>query len=325
MPPSPPLPLATIQTLSALPLLDGLGEEALEVTIRLTDGSQGRALTSVRADGPSARDLDWVLRHVLAPRLEGHPALDQAGVDRLMLELDATAERQELGSALVLGVSLATARAAAASQGLPLYRYLGGLRASRLPAPVLEVGASAPVQPLPGADLRRALRQAFQVRSTVRAKLRQGAAAAPVGAMVQALPEPCLQAVDPALLEAGTVIDLNEIGTLAETMDWSARSSLPEDGRELIVAPGTGVLPDAAEVDLAVALGAARLLVGDPGGPGGLARTNRLLQLAENLGQRGDGSRDGAPDGGRRGAGGAGGGPLPARPPVAQPPRAPGG
>jgi enolase len=76
---------------------------------------------------------------VIGPALEGREALDQREVDRLLIELDGTADRSGLGANAILGVSLATAKAAALSQGLPLFRYLGGPMAHVLPVPLLNV------------------------------------------------------------------------------------------------------------------------------------------------------------------------------------------
>ncbi len=76
---------------------------------------------------------------VIAPKLEGFPAFDQAALDQLLIELDGTANKGRLGANAILGVSLAAAKAAAASLGVPLYRYLGGVNAKTLPVPMMNI------------------------------------------------------------------------------------------------------------------------------------------------------------------------------------------
>ena len=76
---------------------------------------------------------------VLAGELEGADALDQVTIDRFMLELDGTENKSRLGANAILGVSLAVAKAAASSSGLPLYRYLGGVNAQSLPVPMMNI------------------------------------------------------------------------------------------------------------------------------------------------------------------------------------------
>jgi enolase len=97
-------------------------------------------------DGDMARYLGkGVLKAVenvaekIAPAVVGLDALDQAGVDRTMIELDGTPTKSNLGANAILGVSMATARAAAEAVGLPLYRYLGGVNARRLPVPMMNI------------------------------------------------------------------------------------------------------------------------------------------------------------------------------------------
>ena len=76
---------------------------------------------------------------VIAPKLVGHCACDQRGIDQLMLKLDGTPTKSKLGANAILGVSLAVAKAAAASFGLPLYRYIGGTNTYTLPVPMMNI------------------------------------------------------------------------------------------------------------------------------------------------------------------------------------------
>jgi enolase len=138
-------------------ILDSRGNPTVEVEVRLESGALGRAAVPSGAstgaheavelrDGDRGRYMaKGVLRAVghvngeIAARVKGIDALDQPGLDRALCELDGTDNKGRLGANAILGVSLATARAAAAAQGLPLYRYLGGDGAVKLPVPMFNV------------------------------------------------------------------------------------------------------------------------------------------------------------------------------------------
>jgi enolase len=149
--------MPVIEHILAREILDSRGNPTVEVDVILEDGARGRAAVPSGAstgahealeirDGDSARFggrgvLTAVRRvtDVIGPALEGREALDQREIDRLLVELDGTADRSGLGANAILGVSLATAKAAALSQGLPLFRYLGGPMAHVLPVPLFNV------------------------------------------------------------------------------------------------------------------------------------------------------------------------------------------
>src|SRR5689334_23046105 len=132
-------------------ILDSRGNPTVEVDVLLEDGSLGRAAVPSGAstgaheavelrDGDKARYLgQGVLKAVrnvnetIAPALLDQDAHDQVAVDRLLIDLDGTANKGKLGANAILGASLAVADAAADSAGLPLYRYLGGTNARYLP------------------------------------------------------------------------------------------------------------------------------------------------------------------------------------------------
>ncbi|MDP9468473.1 MAG: phosphopyruvate hydratase, partial [Chloroflexota bacterium] len=138
-------------------VLDSRGNPTVEVELRLSGGAWGRAIVPSGAstgaheavelrDGDRARyGGKGVLRAVanvngeIAAAVMGRDALDQAGLDRVLLDLDGTANKGRLGANALLGVSLAVAHAAAASSGQPLYRYLGGASAHRLPVPLVNI------------------------------------------------------------------------------------------------------------------------------------------------------------------------------------------
>jgi len=146
-----------IKKIQAREILDSRGNPTVEVEATLADGSFGRAAVPSGAstgvyealelrDGDKSRYLGkGVLKAVthvntdIAAAVNGLDALDQAAVDRAMLALDGTEFKKKLGANAILGVSMAVARAAAASSKLPLYRYLGGASANLLPVPMFNI------------------------------------------------------------------------------------------------------------------------------------------------------------------------------------------
>jgi enolase len=146
-----------IQTIHAREILDSRGNPTVEVEITLDGGAMGRAAVPSGAstgvhealelrDGDKSRyggkGVKKAVGHVngeMAAALTGLDALDQGAVDRAMLALDGTPNKAKLGANAILGVSLAVPRAAATACGLPLFRYLGGATACRLPVPMFNI------------------------------------------------------------------------------------------------------------------------------------------------------------------------------------------
>jgi enolase len=146
-----------IESVTARELLDSRGNPTLEAEVRLKDGSIGRAIVPSGAstgvhealelrDGDQQRYLGRGVRSavehvrtIIASQLKDREAADQQGIDRALLTLDGTPNKSHLGANAILGVSLAVARAVAASRDLPLYRYLGGESAQLLPVPMLNI------------------------------------------------------------------------------------------------------------------------------------------------------------------------------------------
>jgi enolase len=149
--------ISVIDSVYAREILDSRGNPTVEVEVELADGAFGRAAVPSGAstgvhEALELRDGDkgrfggkGVLKAVenvnelIAPEVEGMDALDQAGVDQVMLELDGTPNKSKLGANAILGVSLAVARAASDATGLPLYQYLGGVQAKILPVPMFNI------------------------------------------------------------------------------------------------------------------------------------------------------------------------------------------
>ena len=146
-----------IRSIRAREILDSRGNPTVEVDVDLADGCAGRAAVPSGAstgaheavelrDGDPRRyggkGVKAAVAHVnetLADALQGMDALDQGEVDRAMRSLDGTPHKAKLGANAILGVSLAVARAAAQSCHLPLFRYLGGSAACRLPVPMFNI------------------------------------------------------------------------------------------------------------------------------------------------------------------------------------------
>ncbi len=149
--------MATIEEIGAREILDSRGNPTVEVEVLLDDGTTARAAVPSgastgafeaveRRDGDKGRYLgkgveqavDAVLDEI-EPRIVGFDASDQRLVDNEMLALDGTDNKGKLGANAILGVSLAVARAAADSAGLPLFRYVGGPNAHVLPVPMMNI------------------------------------------------------------------------------------------------------------------------------------------------------------------------------------------
>ncbi|GBE73699.1 phosphopyruvate hydratase [Microcystis aeruginosa LEGE 11464] len=146
-----------IEAIAAREILDSRGRPTIEAEVLLESGALGLAQVpsgastgsfeahELRDDDPQRYGGKGVLKAVrnvhekIVPVLEGMNAFDQASIDLAMIDRDGTANKRELGANAILAVSLATAKAAAADLGLPLYRYLGGPMANVLPVPMMNV------------------------------------------------------------------------------------------------------------------------------------------------------------------------------------------
>ncbi len=185
--------MSEILGVHAREILDSRGNPTIEVEITTANGFVGRAAVPSGAstgenealelrDGDKGRYLGkGVLKavanvnDVIAPAIIGMNVFDQVGVDKAMIELDGTKTKSNLGANAILGVSLATAHAAAAELGMPLYRYIGGTNAKSLPVPMMNIinGGShsdAPIafqefmiRPVGAPTFREALRMGAEV------------------------------------------------------------------------------------------------------------------------------------------------------------------
>jgi enolase len=195
--------VASIDAVGAREILDSRGNPTVEVEVALDDGTHARAAVPSgastgafeaveRRDGDKGRYLgkgvqqavDAVLDQI-GPQLVGYDATEQRLVDQVMLDLDGTDNKGSLGANAILGVSLAVARAAAESAGLPLFRYLGGPNAHVLPVPMLNIlngGAHADsgvdiqefmIAPVGAESFREALRWGAETYHSLKSVLKE--------------------------------------------------------------------------------------------------------------------------------------------------------
>ena len=203
--------MSTIIDIHAREILDSRGNPTVEVDVTLEDGTQGRAAVPSGAstgaheavekrDGDKGRYMGkGVLEAVaavngeIAEELVGYDATEQVEIDRLMIELDGTANKGRLGANAILGVSLAVAKAAADFTTQPLYRYVGGTNARILPVPMMNIinggeHADNPIDiqefmimPVAAANIREAVRMGSEVFHTLKKELSAAGLATGVG------------------------------------------------------------------------------------------------------------------------------------------------
>jgi enolase len=237
---------SAIQSIRAREILDSRGNPTVETEVQLASGAWGQAAVPSGAstgefealelrDGGERYGGKGVLsavrnvNEVIAPALAGMDALDQAALDRAMIELDGTDNKGKLGANAILSVSMAAARAAASECELPLYRYLGGVHATLLPVPLMNIvngGAHAAnnvdvqefmIAPVGAETFPEALRMGVEVFHTLKKVLSkagkstsvgdEGGFAPDLGSNEEAV-EVILQAIDDAGYRAGEDIVL---------------------------------------------------------------------------------------------------------------------
>ncbi len=253
--------VATIDAVGAREILDSRGNPTVEVEVALDDGTIARAAVPSgastgafeaveRRDGDTSRYLgkgvEQAVNAVLDdinPKLVGYEASEQRIIDGVMLDLDGTASKSKLGANAILGVSLAVAKAAAESSGLPLFRYVGGPNAHVLPVPMMNIlngGSHADsnvdiqefmIAPIGADSFREALRWGTEVYHSLKAVLKEKGLATGLGDEGGFAPDLdsnraaldlILEAIDRAGYEAGTQIAL--------ALDVAASEFHDEDG-----------------------------------------------------------------------------------------------
>lgn len=203
--------MSYIADIYAREILDSRGNPTVEVEVTLEDGSMGRAAAPSGAstgafEAVELRDGDktryygkGVLQAVenvndlIAPEMEGLNPFDQPAIDRELIDLDGTENKGKLGANAILSVSLANAKAAAESVGLPLYQYLGGVNAKELPVPMMNIlngGKHADnnvdiqefmIMPVGAKSFSEGLRMGTEVYHSLKAVLKEKALATAIG------------------------------------------------------------------------------------------------------------------------------------------------
>ena len=263
-----------IQNIHAREILDSRGNPTVEVEVLLEDGSIGRASVPSGAstgiyEACELRDKDAArylgkgvgkavhnVNTEICAALTGMDALDQSGIDHLLIQLDGTPNKSRLGANAILGVSLAVAKAAAASLGISLYRYVGGSNAKVLPVPMMNIlngGAHAAnnvdiqefmIMPVSAPDFSEALRRCAEVFHTLKGVLKaKGIPATGVGDEGGYAPnlkkdEDALAVIVEAISQAGYVPGEDfMIAIDAASSEWYEEETglykLPKSGKQL--------------------------------------------------------------------------------------------
>jgi enolase len=262
--------MATIQHIRGFEILDSRGTPTVAAEVVLSDGARGFAASPSGASTGSREALELrdgdprryvgkgvtrAVAHVngeLASALNGLDAADQAAADRLMIDLDGTPTKARLGANAILAVSLALAKASAASAGLPLYRHLGGDRRARLPMPMMNIingGAHADnnidmqefmIVPVGAPRFSEAMRWGVEVFHSLKSLLRKQGLSTAVGdegGFAPDLPsneaaiEVILAAIELAGFKAGADIALGLDVASSEFHQADAGSQLTSEGR----------------------------------------------------------------------------------------------
>jgi enolase len=264
--------MSQIDRIHAREILDSRGNPTVEAEVKLSDGTIGRAAVpsgastgeheavELRDDDPKRYGGKGVLKAVgnvnnaIARALKGLDARDQGEIDRILIELDGTPNKSNLGANALLAVSLATARAAANHQRLPLYRYLGGPDARTLPVPMMNIvngGAHADnnvdfqefmIVPVGAAKFSEALRTGAEIFHRLKSVLKLKGYATSVGDEGGFAPnlksneeaiETILEAIEQAGYRAGSEVLLALDPAASEFYDGESYLFKKSDGRKL--------------------------------------------------------------------------------------------
>jgi enolase len=264
--------MSKIDQIHAREILDSRGNPTVEADVVLVSGARGRAAVPSGAstgehEAVELRDGDAKryggkgvgkavsnVNEVIAHELKGLDALEQRSIDRRLIELDGTANKSNLGANALLAVSMATARAAADYQKLPLYRYLGGAAAQTLPVPMMNIvngGAHADnnvdfqefmIVPVGAPRFAEALRMGAEIFHSLKSVLKKKSYATSVGDEGGFAPnlksndeaiETILEAINVAGYHAGKDVLLALDPAASEFHDGSAYVFKKSDGRRL--------------------------------------------------------------------------------------------
>ncbi|MDR2193649.1 MAG: phosphopyruvate hydratase [Treponema sp.] len=255
--------MGIIEHVKAREILDSRGNPTIEVDVYLEDGSLGRAAVpsgastgeheavelrdgdKSRYQGKGVQKAVENVNTIIAPEIIGLDALEQVDVDRTMIELDGTENKGKLGANAILGVSMATARAAAESLGVPLYKYLGGIHTAVLPVPMANIingGKHSDnkidfqefmVMPIGAESMAEAVRWTAEVFHTLKKLLNEAGHNTGVGDEGGFAPnignEEALQFIVKAIEKAGYKADKEQFGI---AMDCASSELFDEGGKK---------------------------------------------------------------------------------------------
>ncbi len=255
--------MGIIEYVKAREILDSRGNPTVEVDVYLEDGSMGRAAVpsgastgeheavelrdgdASRYQGKGVQNAVDNVNNIIAPEIIGFDALDQVEVDQTMIEIDGTENKGKLGANAILGVSMATARAASESLGVPLYKYLGGIHTTLLPVPMANIingGKHSDnkvdfqefmVMPVGAESMSEAVRWTTEVFHTLKKLLKDAGKNTAVGDEGGFAPdlanEEALQFIVKAIEKAGYKADKEQFGI---AMDCASSELFDEGGKK---------------------------------------------------------------------------------------------
>src|SRR6266704_2217156 len=313
--------MAAIELVLAHEVLDSRGNPTLECEVGLEDGSSGRAIVPSGAstgkfeaielrDGGDRYGGKGVLRavrnvnEVIAPVLLDEDGYDQRAIDRVMLDLDGTDNKANLGANAVLGVSMALARAAADSLGLSLFRYPGGEVALALDPAATELwrdgryelaGEGRTLESAAMVELFADLCDRYPIVSIEDGLAEEDwdgwkALNEALGHRVQLVGDDLFvtnveriqRGLDRGVANA-VLLKVNQIGSLSETFD--AADLAHRNGWTTMISHRSGETEDTIIADLVVALGSGQIKSGAPCRRERVAKYNQLLRIEEELGE----------------------------------------
>ena len=312
-----------IEAVTGREILDSRGNPTVEVEVCLTGGATGRAAVPSgastgkfeavelrdggnRYNGLGVRGAVEHVNTVLSEAVLFESALDQRHIDRLLLEADGTENKGKLGANAILGVSMAVARAAANGLRMPLYRYLGGIHASVLPVPMMNIlngGKHADntvdlqefmIMPFGACCFAERLRMCAEVYHTLKKLLKEEGYSTGVGDEggfapdlkdSEAVLEFLVRAMEKSGLKPGTDMKIAIDAASSELYDESfeAIEMAKRAGFGTIISHRSGETEDSIIADIAVAVNAGQIKTGAPCRSDRVAKYNQLLRIEENL------------------------------------------
>src|SRR2546430_847203 len=303
--------MSHIVDIVACEILYSRGNPTVEADVILDDGTLVRAAVPSGAstgeheaielrDGEGDRYGGKGVRHAvrnieetIAPSLRGCDATDQLGIDTAMLELDGTPNKSKLGANALLAVSMASARAAALSLGMPLYRYLGGPLSRVMPVPMMNIlngGAHATntvdfqevmIVPVGAETFSEALRMGTQVVHALEKVVGKRKVGTGGDDLFVTNTERLARGIENSVANA-ILIKVNQIGTLSETLE--AIEMARAAGYLSVISHRSGETEDTFIADLAVGTGVGQIKTGSASRTDRVAKYNQLLRIEETLG-----------------------------------------